>query len=116
MIQIWYKHIPPFSYSIMAMNDYGILLGEIILHILQKVWDKINEFVSQTRANGFFENNRREQAFTILNDTIEESLKSNFYSDPTISKLIDNYKKQIFEDEVNPYEVAHLLLNEYFAR
>ncbi len=81
---------------------------------INQIWDRINEFVSQTNANGFFENNRREQALNIMNDSIEESLKNNFYNDPVISSLLDDYKKQIFRDKVNPYEVSQLLLDKYF--
>ena len=81
---------------------------------INQVWERINEFVSRMNANGFFENNRREQALNILNDSIEESLKSNFYINPAINKLMDDYKKQIFEDKVNPYEVAQMLLDRYF--
>lgn len=86
---------------------------------INKVWEKMNEFVSETKNNGFFDKTRREQAYTILNDTIEESLKSNFYSNDVIVGLMDSYKSQIFnhdnsQNEVNPYEVAHLLLEKYF--
>lgn len=84
-----------------------------------QVWDKINEFVSQTKANGFFEDNRRKQAVTILNDTIEESLKNNFYGERAIIESMEDYKKRIFDsdgrpDEINPYEAAQLLLDKYF--
>lgn len=80
------------------------------------VWDKISEFVIHTKANGFFENTRRKQAIEIMNDTINESLQNNFYNNPEISRLLDNYKKQIFDDSVNPYEVAQLLLDSYFKK
>jgi len=62
----------------------------------------------------FFEKNRKEQSLSILNDTIDESLKNSFYTNPTIRKLIDDYSRQIYNDEVNPYEVAQLLLDKYF--
>jgi len=81
---------------------------------IHNVWEKINEFMLQTKANGYFEKNRKEQALTILNDTIESNLNSNFYNDHTIIKLMDNYKKKIYNDEINPYEVAQLLLDEYY--
>ena len=51
-----------------------------------------------------------------MNDTINESLQNNFYNNPEISRLLDNYKKQIFDDSVNPYEVAQLLLDSYFKK
>jgi len=43
-----------------------------------------------------------------------KALKNSFYTNPTIRKLIDDYSRQIYNDEVNPYEVAQLLLDKYF--
>ena len=39
---------------------------------IDHVWDKINEFVTHTKENGFFVNNRKIQSLNILTDTIEE--------------------------------------------
>lgn len=81
---------------------------------VEKVWDKIQEFVLHTKSNGHFEKNRRNQALEIMNDTIQESLRNNFYNDQIIVNLLDDYKKQVFEDKVNPYEIANRLLENYF--
>ncbi len=81
---------------------------------INEVWEKISMFISLTKTNGFFENNRRKQAINILNNSIEESLKSNFYNNPEICKLMDDYQKGILNDDVNPYEVAQELLDKYF--
>ena len=80
------------------------------------VWNKIKDFVKHTTDNGFFENNRRSQALEIMNETIEESLRSSFYNDPSITNLLDSYKKQIIDDELNPYEVASLLMKSYLKK
>ena len=85
---------------------------------LHHVWDKINEFVTHTKENGFFVNNRKIQSLNILTNTIKENLKSNFYNNRAISKLMDSYKQQISNpnksDNINPYEIAQLLLDKYF--
>ncbi|MFK5854605.1 MAG: methylmalonyl Co-A mutase-associated GTPase MeaB [Bacteroidota bacterium] len=86
---------------------------------LNHVWDKINEFVVTTKNNGFFADNRRKQSLNILTDTIDESLKSKFYNQKNISKMMENYKSQILEsnitgEDINPYEIARLLLDKYF--
>jgi len=82
---------------------------------VKKVWDKMQEYVSHTKANGYFEKNRRNQALEILNDTIEENLRSNFYNDKNITKLLTDYKRQVLDDVVNPYEVASRLLDNYYS-
>ncbi|MBC8321027.1 MAG: methylmalonyl Co-A mutase-associated GTPase MeaB [Bacteroidetes bacterium] len=81
---------------------------------IKEVWEKTREFLSLTKNNGFFENNRREQAVMVFNDTIEENLRTSFYGKPEIKKLIKEYKNQIYKGEINPYEVAQLLLDRYF--
>jgi len=86
---------------------------------LNYVWDKIKEFVNHTKNNGSFNKNRRKQSLNILTDTIDEYLKNNFYNEKVISELMENYKQQIFNpnrtgDDVNPYEIAQLLLKKYF--
>lgn len=81
---------------------------------IEQVWDRMQDFVSHTKANGYFEKNRRNQALEILNETIEENLRSNFFNDTDITRMLEDYKKQVLEDEVNPYEVANRLLVKYF--
>lgn len=81
-----------------------------------EVWEKINEFVSQTKSNGFFNSNRRKQALNILNNSIEENLKSNFFNNPEICQLMKVTQKKILNDDVNPYEAAQQLLDKYFKR
>ncbi len=86
---------------------------------LNHVWDKINEFITHTQKNGCFDDNRRKQSLNILTDTIDEKLKSSFYNQQAISELMENYKIEIFNpssksENINPYEIAQLLLDKYF--
>jgi len=57
----------------------------------------------------------KQKPMAFLNNSIEESLKSHFYSNPEISELMDGYQKKILNDEVNPYEAAQQLLDKYFS-
>lgn len=82
---------------------------------VQKVWEKISEFETHTKKNGFFEKNRKEQAIHIMNETIDETLRSNFYNNPVNISMIEDYKKKIFEEKVNPYELAKKLLDNYYS-
>jgi len=95
-----------------------VLTASAIYNIsINLVWEKINEFVLTTKTNGFFENNRQQQAISIINYTIDDSLRSNFYNNPTINKLIKEYKNSLNKSgdtNTNPYEIAQLLLNKYF--
>jgi len=99
----------PDVFTISAIQNMGI----------KAVWDKINEFATHTKANGFFDENRRKQSLNILTDTIDENLRNQFYNQHTISKLIKSYKQKIFnpdnsDADINPYEIAQLLLDKYY--
>lgn len=79
------------------------------------VWNKIEEYVELTKENGHFDKKRREQLLSILSESIEESLKSDFYNNDYINDKIEVYRSQIFSDKANPYEVARLLLKGYYS-
>ncbi len=88
---------------------------------INHVWDKISKYVIHTKENGYFDDNRRKQSLNILTDTIEEKLKDNFYNQQAISELMKSYKKQIFShssmgEDINPYEIAQVLLDKYFGK
>ena len=92
-----------------------VLTASAIKNIgVKRVWDKIVEFENHTKKNGFFEKNRKSQSIHIMNETIDESLRANFYNNASIATLLEDYKKMIYEDEVNPYEIANKLLNNYY--
>ncbi len=82
---------------------------------VDNVWKKIEEFITLTKGNGYFEKNRREQLIDILGETIEDSLKSDFYNNDIIKSQLSEFKKEVFGDKANPYEVARLLLNSYYT-
>jgi LAO/AO transport system kinase len=81
---------------------------------VDEVWQKIVEFVLVTQTNGFFVKNRKEQALGILNNSIEDSLRSGFYNDNRISNLIKEYEELVLTDKMNPYEAAEKLMEEYY--
>lgn len=80
---------------------------------IEEVWDKITEFVNLTKSNGYFELNRRNQALDILNETIEDSLRSDFFNNTDISGMLSEYREKALKDEINPYEIADMLLSAY---
>ncbi len=81
---------------------------------IDDVWKKISEYVKHTKSNGFFDSNRRNQSLDIMNDTIKESLRKSFFNSPSILSLMDSYKKQILDDELNPYDVAEELIDKFY--
>ncbi len=97
-----------------------VLTASAIANVgIDDTFNEINNFVTLTKANGYFDKNRRKQSLNILTDTIEDSLKTKFYNQQLISSLMENYRNKILnpkhvEETVNPYEIAQMLLNKYY--
>jgi len=83
-----------------ALNNEGIV----------EIYDVVNEFILSTKDNGFFETNRKDQNKFWLLQTIENRLKSEFYSDPKIKLALKEQLKNLDKNKTTPFEAASYLL------
>ena len=49
-----------------------------------------------------------------ITETINEALRSNFFNNPTIEKLLAHYEVELSQNKVSSFVAAHHLLDEYF--
>lgn len=84
-----------------ALNNEGI----------EPIWETIQAYVSLTKENGYFENKRVEQNKFWLHQTIEEKLKTDFYTNPKIKKELPLLLKDIEKHLTSPFEAAKKLFN-----
>ena len=80
------------------------------------VWDAILRYRDLTLQNGYFTQKRMEQARQVLYETIEESLKSNFFFRKDIALAMSKMEHEIINSRANPYMAAQELLKEYFLK
>ena len=83
---------------------------------INEVWDSILEYIGQTKSNGFFDKNRKDQSCYWMYETINRSLRDSFYHDRRIQKLLKHYEKTVIEGEISPFVPAKALLEKYFKR
>jgi LAO/AO transport system kinase len=69
-----------------------------------------------TQTNSYFFEKRKEQNQFWMMETINEQLKSHFYSNPEIQQLIESTKKAVQNDAISPFAAASLLLEKYFNK
>jgi len=81
---------------------------------IPEVWNMISQFLAVTQNNGFFHKNRKEQNQYWLLETINEQLKTNFYSNPKIQELLEANKKAVEKDEISPFTAAQIVIDNYF--
>ncbi len=80
------------------------------------VWDMINEYVAFTKGNGFFQEKRQRQAKYWMYETIDEHLRSHFYNNETIERMLQEYEKLLLEDKVSSFVAANKMLDTYFNK
>lgn len=81
---------------------------------ISDIWETIQKFLELTKGNKYFFEKRKEQNQYWMLETINEQLKTNFYNNPDIQKLLDSTKKAVQNDEISPFAAAQKLLDKYF--
>lgn len=81
---------------------------------IKEIWDMIDDYVSFTQENGYFEYRRKEQAKYWMYETINEQLKYRFYNNPNIEKQLPFYEKQVLDSQISSFSAAKKILDEYF--
>jgi LAO/AO transport system kinase len=81
---------------------------------INEVWNTIENYINSTKLNHYFEIKRQEQNQYWMMETINEQLKSNFYNNPEIVKLLEENKLAVASNKKSPFLAALELLSSYF--
>ena len=79
------------------------------------IWEIILDYISLTKKNNYFENNRINQNKYWLLDTINNRLQDNFSSNLEIKKMLKKELDLLSNNKSNPFESANKLLDFYFG-
>jgi len=74
------------------------------------IWEMVLAYSKLTKANKFFETNRKEQNKYWLLQTIEAQLKSDFFNLDHIKSELLNQMRRIENQETTPFSAAEILL------
>ncbi|MFT6687277.1 MAG: LAO/AO transport system kinase, partial [Saprospiraceae bacterium] len=77
---------------------------------ISEILDVINQYVSLTKENGYFQTQRKEQNKFWLLQTIEENLKSDFYKHPEVKLALEKQLNLMDINKTTPFEAAAALL------
>lgn len=80
---------------------------------ISEIWEVILDYLLLCKANSFFTNRRNEQSKYWMYETINEQLKSQFYSNPDIKKLANEMEKKVLQNSISSFEAAAKLINTY---
>ncbi len=83
---------------------------------IKEIWNMIDDYISFTQKNGYFDYKRREQAKYWMYETIDEQLKSRFYTDSLIVKKLAELEKNVLDSKMSSFVAAKKVLDEYYQK
>jgi len=78
---------------------------------MDKIWKTIETYFAEIEE--FILLKRKEQAKYWMYETINESLRANFYTNKNIKELISTTESKVMAGEISPFAAANLLLEKY---
>lgn len=82
---------------------------------IKEVWDMIWEYFDFVKKNGYFEHRRNEQAKYWMYETINESIRNNFFFNSRIADMLPEMEKKVLEGKLTSFTAAGILLDTYNA-
>lgn len=80
---------------------------------IAEIWDTVIQHAAMTQANGWFDENRREQRRRWMRETLELGLRQFFSAHPLIRTRTETLERDVLEGRVTPFRAARLLLEMY---
>lgn len=84
-----------------AITGYGI----------DDLWQILENFVSHTKSNNFFEKKRKEQLKYRMLETINEELKKRFLENSKVQEQLKEMETEVENGNISPYFAAKLILD-----
>ena len=78
---------------------------------LEKIWDSIKSYHKSSTDNGYFSQNRQQQAKYWLEESVSQQLKTLFFRNPQVKKAYAEIEKSVIEGQLSPFAAGKLLLD-----
>jgi LAO/AO transport system kinase len=78
---------------------------------IREVWDMINEYLTYTRNNGYFDKKRNEQAKYWMYESINEMLRNTFYHHPEIETQLPLMEQKVLNNEISSFIAAKQMID-----
>jgi LAO/AO transport system kinase len=75
------------------------------------IWKMIDEYIAFTKANGYFEHKRNEQAKYWMYESMRNMLHQSFYQHPHVKKLLPQLEQSVLNNEVSSFVAAKQLID-----
>lgn len=83
---------------------------------IKEAWQLVENYISITQSNGYFEQNRENQNIFWMKKAIENKLQSSFFEHPGIQSEITKQMERVKTNMVTPFQAAEALFDLYKSR
>jgi LAO/AO transport system kinase len=80
---------------------------------IAEIWNCVREHAALTHANGWFDENRREQRRRWMHETLELGLRQFFSAHPLIRLRMETFEREVLDGQTTPFRAARTLLEMY---
>lgn len=80
---------------------------------IAEIWDIVQEYLKETKDNGYFESQRNQQAKHWMYESINNHLQDDFYAHPEVRKHREKLEKKVLNGEISSFKAARQLLDLY---
>jgi len=77
---------------------------------ISEVWAAVEEYQSHVSANGYFDDNRRQQAQYWLRESLEAGLHAAFYGHPKVRERLKALEQEVLSGRISPFAAAEDVL------
>ena len=78
---------------------------------IKEIWYMVNEYVAFTKKNGYFDYKRNEQAKYWMYESINDSLRDKFYTNPEVEKMLQPTERQVLNNEISSFVAAKRMID-----
>ncbi len=83
---------------------------------IDRTWELIMEHRMITSETGHFHRRRMDQNKQVFRESIEAGLQQHFFAQKEISHVLDKLEDGIMQGQINPYQAAQDLLEQYYRK
>ncbi len=81
---------------------------------IPEIWDMIDRYFAFVKENGYFEERRNRQARYWMYETIDETLRNNFYHNPVVESMLAEREAMVLANRQSSFTAARDILDQYF--
>ena len=82
---------------------------------VKEIWDMVEEYMQFTKKNGYFDYKRNEQAKYWMYESINDTLRDQFYNNPAVAARLATAEQQVLHNELSSFIAAKQMIDLFLA-